>query len=54
MGTYGSLWKTRDQSIDKYVSIGQSGPESRTEVEQEDKIGRKELGKQAVRDRLPR
>ena len=53
MGTYGSLWKTRDQSIDKYVSIGQSGLESRTEAEQEDEIGRKELGKWAVRDITP-
>jgi len=41
METYGSLWKTRDQSIDKYVSDGQGGPESRTKVEQEDEIGRK-------------
>jgi len=33
METYGSLWKTREQSIDKYVSDGQSGPESQTETE---------------------
>jgi len=31
METYGSLWKTREQSISKYVSDGQSGPESWTE-----------------------
>jgi len=29
---YGSLWKTRDQSIDEYISSGQSGPESRTKA----------------------
>ena len=33
MGVYGSLWKTRDQSIDEYVSDGQSGPESQMEAE---------------------
>jgi len=42
METYGSLWKMREQSIDKYVSNGQSGPESWMEAEREDRIGRKE------------
>jgi len=37
METYGSLWKTREQSIDKYVSDGQSGPELQTEMEGETK-----------------
>jgi len=46
METYGSLWKMQDQSIDKYVSDGQSGLESQTEMGRQDKIGRKELGKQ--------
>jgi len=50
METYGSLWKMRDQSIDKYVSDGQSGLKSQTEAEQEDRIGRKELVSGAVRD----
>jgi len=53
MEMYGSLWKTRDQSIDKYVSDGQSGPKSQTEAEQEDGIGRKELVSRAVRDITP-
>jgi len=35
METYGSLWKMREQSIDKYVSSGQSSPESRMEMERE-------------------
>jgi len=46
METYGSLWKMQDQSIDKYVSNGQSSPELQTEMGRQDEIGRKELGKQ--------
>jgi len=42
MEMYGSLWKMQEQSIDKYVSNGQSSLESQTEAEQEDGIGRKE------------
>jgi len=30
---YGSLWKTQDQSIDEYISDGQSGPESQTKAD---------------------
>jgi len=35
MEVYGSLWKTQEQSMDKYVSGGQSGPESWTEMGEE-------------------
>jgi len=33
METYGSLWKMQEQSIDKYVSDGQSGLESQMKTE---------------------
>jgi len=35
MEMYGSLWKMQEQSIDKYVSEGQGGPESWMKTEEE-------------------
>ena len=46
MEPYGSLWKTRDQSIDKYVSDGQCGLESQTELETRRRNRKEKLGKQ--------
>jgi len=40
MEAYGSLWKTQEQSIDKYVSNGQIGLESQMEKERRNEIGR--------------
>jgi len=53
MEAYGSLWKTREQSIDKYISDGQSGLGSRTEVERERRNRKGKLVSGAVRDITP-
>jgi len=52
MEVYGSLWKTREQSIDKYVSDGQSGPGSWMEAERERRNRKGKLVSGAVRDMM--
>ena len=42
---YGSLWKMQDQSMNKYVSSGQSGLESRTKVDKKKQDRKEKLGK---------